>query len=231
MKRAAPRAEVALDFTKTTVPKLISDARGLANNIPTNPNLTAADIAKLPYSPAELLASALALETTHTLRPTAPSKVNTSLETTEATTVIEQYTGVARFLETLGNSRSGGSYVAAEKFLLSFGLVLKKLRTVTQRGFKVQSPAKATATGQVPTNAASDAVTYVRCSIDGGKTYGPPVRAHAGGFVYGGLPSGVECMFQYAVDTPSGKRTKNTVTWGNEASVFKWSGAVGCMIL
>jgi hypothetical protein len=82
------------------------------DNIPTNPNLTAADIAKLPYSPAELLASALALEATHTIRPTAPSKVkNASLGSTEATTVMEQNTGVARFLEPLANSRSGGRYV------------------------------------------------------------------------------------------------------------------------
>ena len=88
---------------------------------------------------------------------------------------------------------------------------------------------KGTAAGLVPA-AEAGASTFIRCSIDGGKTYGPPVHAHGGGFTYGGLPSGVECLFQFAVDVPPGKRAKTTVTWGNEAALLVWSTALGCMI-
>jgi hypothetical protein len=230
MKRAAPRAEVALDFHLLTVPELISVTRGLANNIPTNPNLAAADIAKLPFAPATLLASALALENTHTARPAAPSKVNTALELTEGTTVMDQFTADAQYLEALANTRSGGSYVAAESFLVSFGLSLKKQRAGVPRGFKVKSVTKGTATGQVPA-APKDTASFVRCSIDGGKTYGLQVHLTGGGFLYEGLPSGVECMFQYAVSAAPAKRAKAAVIWGSEAALLQWSAAIGCMVL
>ena len=227
MKRATKRAQIALDLASMNAPSLVLFTRSVAKGLTNNPNLTAADVAKLPVTVADLLTSASALEATHTVRPTAPSKSSTKQEHDQATTLMEQLTNTAAYIEGLANTKAAGDLAEAQAIITSVGFPLKKTAVKVPKGFEVDSPAKGAAHVHVPAGAAS-VVRLVRYSMDGGKTYSPPIIVHGQDITITGLKSGLEGLFQRATNAPSGKKSKATIVAGTEEQA--WSNPVPCVI-
>ena len=110
----ARSALISLELSEYDAPGLVSFARILATGLSPNPSFTAADLAKLPVSVADLQTCATALETTHNSRPTTPSRASTKLEGDQATTLMEAIKGIAGFVENFANIKGGGDLAKAE---------------------------------------------------------------------------------------------------------------------
>ncbi len=227
MKRTTKRALIALDLIHLDAPGLVSFTRSVGKGLTNNSNLTAADVAKLPVAVADLLTAATTLETTHTARPTAPSKAATKQERDQASTLMEALTNTAAFIEGLANTKANGDLAIAQSIIVSVGFPLKKTGVKRTKGFEADSPAKGAAHLHVPTGA-SNAVTLVRYSADGGKTWSLPIIVHTIDITITGLTSGVDYLFQMATSTPPAKKAKQTITAGSEA--LAWSDAISCVI-
>jgi hypothetical protein len=167
------------------------------------------------------------LEATHTARPTAPSKTSTKQEHDQATTLMEQLTNTAAYIEGLANTKAAGDLAEAQAIITSVGFLLKKTGVKVAKGFTVTSPAKGTAQVHVP-SAEANVVRLVRYSMDGGKTYSPPIVVHGQDITITGLKSGIEGLFQRATNAPPAKKSKATIVAGTEEQA--WSNPVPCVI-
>ena len=176
---------------------------------------------------AELQSSADALEETHTGRPTAPSKAVTKLERTQGTTLMEQLTETAGFVEGLANTKAAGDVALAASIITSVGFPLKKNAVKAPKGFKADSPAKGAAHVHLPAGEKGD-VRLVRYSIDGQKTYSSPIVVHGYDLTITGIKSGTEIFFESAISTPPPKKSKATFVVGTDG--LSWSDAVSCVV-
>jgi hypothetical protein len=228
MKRTTKRVLIALDLAKLDSPGLVSFARSIATGLTGNKNLAAADVAKLPFQASDLQTAATALETTHTSRPTSPSKASTKTEGDQASTLMDELTDVARFIEGIANVKAAGDATLAEAIIVSVGFQTKKAAVRHPKGFEAASLAKGTALVHVPSGDANG-VKLLQYSTDGGKTWSLPIIVHGMDITLTGMKSGVDYLFQMATSSPPPKKTKATMVSGSEAQA--WSDSVSCMIM
>jgi hypothetical protein len=227
MKRSTKRAIIALDLASFDAPGLVSFARAIAKGLTNNANFTAADLAKLPMTVADLLTAATSLESTHVGRPTTPSKAATKLERDQAGVVMDGLTNIAAFVEGLANTKASGDVAAAEGIILSVGFQLKKAPVRTAKHFGATSPTKGAAlVAGIP--GARNAVRLLQYSTDAGKTWSLPIVVHGTKVLISGMKSGSEGLFQYATSSPPVKRATQTLVSGTEAQ--RWSDSASCVI-
>jgi hypothetical protein len=227
--RTALLAIIALDLDTMNTPKLVAFTRGICKALTNNANFTAADLAKLPVAVADLGTSATTLETTHTNRPTNPSKANTTLELDQANTLRSQIKGVAAVVQFLANTKANGDLTLAQSIITSAGFKLKKTGAKPAKVFSVTSPAKTVAQLHVPPDP-NDEIQLVKYSGDGGKTFSLWIVVHSTSITISALKSGTEYNFYRAISPrPAAKRGKQTLTAGTED--LTWSDFVSCMIL
>ena len=230
MKRTTKRATIALDLASLDAPGLVSFTRTLAKGLDptTNTNFTAADLAKLPFTAAQILASATTLETTHTSRGTTPSKSSTKVERDQADTLMDQITDVAHSVESFANQKAAGDITVAEAIITSTGFKVKKPRAAkTQVGFDADSPTKGTAQVDLP-KGPENAVSVVIYSTDGWKTSSFPIIVHGRVLILTGLKSGNEVGFKHATIPAPPRKGKTTITAGSEEPT--WSNVVSCVV-
>jgi len=113
MKNVIKRELIALNLKGFDTPGLVSFQRAIVkgfNGPPANPNFTAADLAKLPVSTADMLLQATNLENTHTTRKANKSASLTAQEQDYATTVMNTITDTAAFVESFANRKVAGDF-------------------------------------------------------------------------------------------------------------------------
>jgi len=227
VKSTTKRAIISLDLVHLDAPGLVSFTRAIAKGLTGNPNITAANVAKLPVAIADLQTAAQTLETTHVARLTAPSKAATKLEHDQANTLMQQITNTATFIQGLANTTAAGDVNLADSIIASVGFQLKKTGVKRRKVFSATSPAKGTAHVYVPSGKRT-AVRLLQYSADGGKTYCPTIVVHGVDVIVTALKSGVDYLFQMAMSAPPAKKAKLTITAGSEAAA--WSDPISCVI-
>jgi hypothetical protein len=228
MKAASRRARILLDLARLDVPGLVSFGRVIAKGLTNNSNFTAADIAKLPVAAVDMGTLATTVETTHTSRPTAPSKAATKLERDQASALADAIRNDGAYVEGFANTKAAGDLAQAEAIILSVGYQLSKTPVrAPPKGFDAESPAQATARVTFPPREKGE-VVLLQYSGDGGKTWSLPIVVHGRELLITGLTRKVEYLFQMATSQPPPKRTKQTLTAGTEAQV--WSDSASCVI-
>ena len=225
MKNVIKRELVALNLKGFDTPGLVSFRRAIVkgfNGPPANPNFTAADLAKLPVSTADMLLQATALETTHTTRKVNKSAALTAQEHAQATIVFNTITDTAAFVEAFANRKAAGDLAIAVAIITSVGFQLKKEFVAHQRTFEVISAFN----GQfhLRAKAVGDRAAYIwQWSEDAGKTWSFPIFTIGSELIITNLKDGVNYSFRYAVVLPV-IQGKPTIPAGSEQLI--WSSPV-----
>jgi hypothetical protein len=220
------RALASHAFRDLDAPHLAANMLAVVATIPGNTNVTPADVAKLPYTEAQITAGAGAITTAHTARLNTPSPLNTKAEQTACNTGMEIMLQTAGWAEGVANR--GGNYELAVPILLSLGFQPRKEQGPrADPGFVLSSPLKTELDIHVPT---SDAGTtrVARVSTDGGKTYSGSLIIHGKVLNIFGFVSGTNVFVQHAVSTPPPKRANVRLALGSDG--LSWSDAATCVI-
>ena len=225
MKNAIKRELIALNLKGIDTPGLVSLQRAIVkgfNGPPANPNFTAADLAKLPVSTADMLLQATALEGTHTLRQTNKSASLTAQEHDYAVVVINTITDTAAFVEAFANRKAAGDLALAIQIITSVGFQLKKEFTPHQRSFEVVSANNGRF--HLRTKSAGIRTAYVwQWSDDDGKTWSLPIITIGSEVIITELKNGINYSFRYAV-VPPVIQGKPVIPAGSEQLV--WSNPI-----
>jgi len=201
MQKNTKRVLIALNLKGVDTPGLVSLQRAIVKGLTGNTNFTAADIAKLPVSTADMLLQATNLENTHTTRKANKSASLTAQEQDYATTVMNTITDTAAFVESFANRKTAGDLDVASQIITSVGFQLKKEYVSHQRTFEVVSAYN----GQMHlrTKSVGSRAAYLwQWSEDGGKTWSFPIVTIGSEVIITGLKNGVNYSFRFAVVLP-----------------------------
>ena len=225
MKNAIKRELIALNLKGIDTPGLVSLQRAIVkgfNGPPANPNFTAADLAKLPVSTADMLLQATALEGTHTLRQTNKSASLTAQEHEYAAIVINTITDTAAFVEAFANRKAAGDLALAIQIITSVGFQLKKEFVKHQRTFEVVSVNNGTF--HLRAKAAGGRTAFIwQWSDDAGKTWSFPIITIGSEVIITNLKNDIYYSFRFAV-VPPVIQGKPVIPAGSEQLV--WSNPV-----
>lgn len=204
MKKITKRVKIALNLQNIDSPGLVSFTRAVVKGFkgpPANPNFTAADMAKLPVTTANMLLQAGALEATHTTRETNKSGSLTALELDQAATLMNTLQDTAFFVEGFANNKAAGDTAIALQIIAGVGFSIKKAFVQHQRSFEVVSTAKGLA--NLRTVSAGKRAAYLWAwSADEGKTWSFPMVTIGSEVIISNLKSAVNYSFRYAAVVP-----------------------------
>ena len=226
-QRTSKRARIAFNPQDYHSAGLCSFTRNLCTAIAASQDLTPADVAKLPVSTVDLLASAATLQDIVDNKPSSAAPAYTKKEGLAFTALADEHIAIAGSIEGIVNLKAKGDFAKAEKILLDLGYTLHKSPAHVQKKAGVTSPAKGEALFTLPPHA-DDEQIVVCYSSDSGKTMSTPRNGHNGFVHYKGFKSASQLSFYYAIEKKPAKRAKTVIVVGSED--YTWSDPITCVI-